>query len=88
MWNVECGIAPTITFRVKERSLAGEDLKISTKAFALRVIKPVDSLPRERSAEIIGKQLLRCGTSVGANYRSACRAKSVPDFIAEMTIVE
>jgi four helix bundle protein len=68
--------------------LAGEDLKRRTKAFALRVIKVVDSLPRERSADVIGKQLLRCATSVGANYRSACRAKSTADFIAKMTIVE
>jgi four helix bundle protein len=68
--------------------LAGEDLKKRTKAFALRVIKLADTLPRERSADIIGRQLLRCATSVGANYRSACRAKSTADFIAKMTIVE
>jgi four helix bundle protein len=41
-----------------------------------------------RTAEVIGRQLLRCGTSVGANYRSACRAKSFADFIAKMAIVE
>jgi len=68
--------------------LAGEDLKKRTKAFALRVIKLADTLPRERSADIMGRQLLRCATSVGANYRSACRAKSIADFIAKMTIVE
>jgi four helix bundle protein len=68
--------------------VAGEDLKKRTKAFALRVMKLADSLPRERSADVIGKQLLRCATSVGANYRSACRAKSTLDFIAKMTIVE
>ncbi|MEO8286845.1 MAG: four helix bundle protein [Chloroflexota bacterium] len=68
--------------------MAGEDLKKRTKAFALRVIKLTNALPRERSADIIGRQLLRCGTSVGANYRSACRAKSAADFIAKMTIVE
>jgi len=59
-----------------------------TKAFALRIIKLSEGLPHTRTAEIIGRQLLRCGTSVGANYRSACRAKSLADFIAKMAIVE
>ncbi|HJY79528.1 MAG TPA: four helix bundle protein [Candidatus Binatia bacterium] len=59
-----------------------------TKAFALRVIKLVEGLSRNRTTEVIGKQLLRCGTSVGANYRAACRAKSTADFIAKMGIVE
>ena len=65
-----------------------KDIQQRTKAFALRVIKLVDGLSRNRTTEIIGKQLLRCGTSVGANYRAACRAKSTADFIAEMGIVE
>jgi len=47
------------------------DLRVRTKAFALRVIRLVDSLPTRRSCEVIGKQLLRSATSVGANYRSA-----------------
>jgi len=64
------------------------DLKQRTKLFALAVILFVESLPKSRTAEIIGRQLLRSGTSVGANYRSACRARSVADFIAKMTIVE
>ena len=59
-----------------------------TKAFALRIIKVSEGLPHTRTAEVIGRQLLRCGTSVGANYRSACRAKSFADFIAKMAIVE
>jgi four helix bundle protein len=59
-----------------------------TKAFALRIIKLSEGLPHTRTAEIIGRQLLRCGTSVGANYRSACRAESLADFIAKMAIVE
>jgi four helix bundle protein len=50
--------------------------KTRTKQFALRVIKCVEALPNSRTADIIGKQLLRSGTSVGANYRAACRAKS------------
>jgi four helix bundle protein len=48
----------------------------------------VESLPKNKTAEIIGRQLLRSGTSVGANYRSACRARSTSDFIAKMGIVE
>jgi four helix bundle protein len=64
------------------------DLKQRTKLFALTVILFVESLPKRRAAEIVGRQLLRSGTSVGANYRSACRARSAADFIAKMTIVE
>ena len=65
-----------------------EDLKKRTQKFAFRVIRLVESLPKGRTADVIGKQLLRCGTSVGANYRSACRGKSRADFIAKMGIVE
>ena len=63
------------------------ELKERTKAFALRVIRAVESLPRSRTAEVIARQLLRSGTSVGANYRAACRARSKADFIAKMSIV-
>ena len=52
-----------------------EELKERTKQFALRVIRLVESLPRGRTADVIGRQLLQSGTSVGANYRAACRAK-------------
>ena len=65
-----------------------DDLKDRTKAFALRVIKLVQSLPSTPLAKHIGGQLLRCGTSVAANYRAACRGKSRADFIAKMGIVE
>ena len=52
-------------------------------------IKLVDALPpNSKAAYTIGKQLLRSGTSVGANYRSACRAKSTPDFVSKLSIVE
>jgi len=64
------------------------ELKQRTKQFALRVIRLADSLPRKLSAEVLGRQLLRSGTSVAANYRSACRARSHADFIAKMGIVE
>jgi four helix bundle protein len=64
------------------------ELKQRTKRFALRVINLVDSLPRKNSASVIGKQLLRSGTSVGANYRASNRAKSRADFVLKLSIVE
>jgi len=48
----------------------------------------VEVLPKSRTADVIGRQLLRCGTSVGANYRSACRGKSTADVLAKLAIVE
>lgn len=65
-----------------------DEMKTRTRAFALRVIKLTESLPKSGTGSVIGKQLLRCGTSVGANYRAACRARSNADFIAKMGIVE
>jgi four helix bundle protein len=65
-----------------------EEMKQRTKVFALGIIQLVESLPKERTAEVLGRQLLRSGTSVGSNYRSACRAKSIADFISKMGIVE
>jgi four helix bundle protein len=65
-----------------------DEMKRRTKQFALRVIRLVESLPKGRTAEVIGRQLLRAGTSVGANYRAACRAKSTADFISKMGTVE
>jgi four helix bundle protein len=64
------------------------EFKKRTKDIALRIIKVVETLPRTWSAEIIGKQLLRSGTSVGANYRAACRAKSTADILHKLSIVE
>ncbi len=65
-----------------------DDLRQRTKQFALRVIGLVESLPKGRTADMIGHQLLRSATSVGANYRAACRAKSIADFISKMGTVE
>jgi four helix bundle protein len=65
-----------------------EDFKRRTQEYALSVIALVEALPRARAADVIGRQLLRAATSVGANYRSACRARSAADFIAKMGIVE
>ncbi|HRH44883.1 MAG TPA: four helix bundle protein [Pyrinomonadaceae bacterium] len=64
------------------------EMKARTKQFALRVIKLVESLSNSKTANVIGNQLLRSGTSVGANYRAACRAKSTTDFINKLAIVE
>ena len=63
------------------------EMRKRTKTFALQVIHFTESLPRKRATDVIGRQLLRSATSVGANYRAACRAKSKPDFIAKMAIV-
>lgn len=64
------------------------DLKHRTKDFALRVVNLVNALPRDRTADVIGRQLLRAGTSVGANYRAACRSRSAAEFVSRMTVVE
>jgi len=64
------------------------NLRTRTKLFALRVIKLVDSLPRTRAADVIGRQLLSSATSVGANYRSAQRGRSRAEFCAKLGIVE
>lgn len=65
-----------------------EELKKRTKEFALRIIKVVDSLPKTTSGFVIGKQLIKSGTSVGANYRAACRGRSDAEFLSKITIVE
>ena len=65
-----------------------DDLKARTKQFALRVLKLVDALPNSKSGRAIGGQLVRSGTSVGSNYRAACRARSRAEFIAKIGIVE
>jgi len=62
--------------------------KDRTKKFALAVMRLVETLPRNRTADVLGRQLLRSGTSVGANYRAACRGRSASDVAAKMAIVE
>ena len=64
-----------------------EDLQERTKRFALRIIKLHRSLPKTEEARILGRQLLRSGTSIGANYRAACRARSRADFVSKLGIV-
>lgn len=69
-------------------SSAKQQLQDRTKHFALRVSRLVQSLPNHRVAHVVGNQLLRSGTSVGANYRSACRARSTAEFCSKLGIVE
>jgi four helix bundle protein len=65
-----------------------DDMKRRTRAFALRIIRLCEALPQTRAANTVARQLLNAGTSVGANYRAACRARSNADFISKMGIVE
>jgi four helix bundle protein len=65
-----------------------EELKKRTKQFALMIMKLVEDLPNTKAGYTIGNQIIRSGTSVAANYRSACRARSNADFISKITIVE
>jgi four helix bundle protein len=65
-----------------------QDFAKRTMQFGLRIIRVVESLPNLQTARVIGKQLLRAGTAVGANYRSALRGRSRADFVAKMGIVE
>lgn len=61
-----------------------QDLKARTRDFALKIINLYTILPKTTEAQVLGKQVLRSGTSVGAHYREACRAKSNADFISKM----
>jgi four helix bundle protein len=67
---------------MKER--ARQDLRSRTKSLALRIIKLYTSLPKSAEAQVLGKQILRSGTSVGAHYHEACRAKSNADFVSKV----
>jgi four helix bundle protein len=64
-----------------------DELKLRTKKFALRIIRLFQALPRTDEARILGKQLLRCGTSVAANYRAVCRSRSSAEFVARIGVV-
>jgi four helix bundle protein len=64
-----------------------EQLRARTKEFAIRIIHLFQALPNGKEAQVIGYQLLRCGTAIGANYRSACHARSRADFISKIGVV-
>ncbi|MDR0830472.1 MAG: four helix bundle protein [Prevotellaceae bacterium] len=65
-----------------------EQIKYRTKLIGLNVIALIDELPNKTSSWAIAKQIVRCSTSIGANYRAACRAKSDADFLNKLKIVE
>jgi len=75
-----------VDYRLEGDCMDAEELKKRTKQLGLRIIKLIELLPSSKAANVIGNQLLRSGTSVGANYRSACRARSKPDFISKASI--
>lgn len=64
-----------------------DELRTRTKLFALRIIRLYRALPHTGDAEVLGKQLLRSGTSIGANYRAACIARSRKEFMSKLGIV-
>lgn len=68
--------------------MAADELRKRTKAFALRAIRLTEALPSTTTGRVIKRQFVKCGTSVGANYRAATRAKSTADFISKMGTVE
>src|SRR5260370_32868579 len=68
-------------------SPASVELRDRTKAFAIRIVKLYRSLPHTADSQVLGKQLLRCGTSVAANYRAACRGRSRAEWIAKIGLV-
>jgi four helix bundle protein len=78
--NYEVGNNEVIVLNDQER----RDLRDRTKDFALRIVKMFSALPKETVAQVLGKQALRSGTSVGANYREAFRARSKPEFISKV----
>jgi four helix bundle protein len=68
----------------KDAEEAGRDLQVRTKAFALRVVRLYCALPKTTEAQVLGKQVLRSGTSIGAHYREAMRARSPAEFVSKI----
>ncbi len=64
------------------------ELKARTKRFGLDIIKLVGALPHQAAADVLGRQMLRSGTAIGAHYRAACRAQSQADFVAKLARAE
>ncbi len=68
--------------------MKGDDIKQRTKALALQILHLTNDLPKLYGSQVIGRQVVRSGTSVGANYRAACRSSSNRDFVNKMKVVE
>src|SRR2546423_4629005 len=64
-----------------------KQLQDRTKKFAVRIVKAFARLPKDEATRIIGRQFLRSGTSLAANYRASCRARSTADFISKISVV-
>ena len=64
-----------------------KSLQDRTKKFAVRIVESFARLPKDEAVRIIGRQLLRSGTSVAANYRAACRSRSAAEFISKISVV-
>jgi four helix bundle protein len=82
--NFLCGMGEM----VDKQKMTSEEMKTRTKQYAKQIIKLCRLLPKNREGRLIGDQLFRAGTSVAANYRAACRARSRAEFIAKLGIVE
>jgi four helix bundle protein len=76
-----------VDFRLQIVNMNPAELKNRTKQFALRILKLVGALPNTIEGRAIANQLVRCGTSVAANYRATCRARSRAEFIAKIGVV-
>jgi four helix bundle protein len=70
-----------------EKTYQAEELKKRAKQFAVRIVRLYQALPRRDEARVIGRQVLRSGTSVAANYRAVCRARSKAEFISKIGVV-
>jgi four helix bundle protein len=84
----DCQFGIVISIHWSPHVVNAEDLKKRTKQFALRILKLVAALPNNLQGRTVAAQLVRAGTSVGSNYRAACRGRSKAEFIAKLGIVE
>lgn len=85
--EVHCGLRHR-RLPIGERDMKPEQLRQRTKEFGLGVIRLVETLPHSQTADMVSRQLLRAATAVGANYRAACRARSLADFVSKIGVVE
>jgi four helix bundle protein len=85
---IHCFIEPLKDGPVQtQKTYQAEELKKRTKQFAIRIVRLYQALPKRDEARVIGKQALRSGTSVAANYRAVCRARSKAEFVAKIGVV-
>ena len=98
-WRDEVGSIPILSASINcrlrsadcglnNRAMTTQELKNRTFEFGVRVISAVEALPKTETFKILGRQLLRAGTSVGANYRAAARVRSQADFVSKLGVVE